>query len=574
MKFNTTNRQKFQKNLLNIFIIYLSLSSVLSLKAKIKPEAEIENEFEQELEKQVEAESKNIENMFNEFNFMELGSRFRNETKSNQNIKVEDTKDSKLDLTGYFAVSNLLFDNQYYFPLSISKSKNTVDFKNDEIDNFIVNKQFPSAEDKDIKNKYMFFFRFKNGIVYFTDTNASMNVLGSLKPVKASNNYYINRNVNVNETCFNVYDNDDMTWNLCAGDMEIKRKWLCSLEKFTLSYMEDFCLSLSDNKKAGNSKDNYITNNPPKDDKIKANSANEDTTKKIQNLLIIPTESRKCNNNWNYLENGKDWECTCSDGIQQSPIDLPSMSDAEESKIKPLFMYENILPISKESSMDGILVENEPVKIFHKNGAVRILHNYMGKIIDNKGAVFHGEEILFHTPSEHTIEGKKFDLEVQVIHYGKSKGDIAKQVILSFLFYESPGIFNKFFEKLDYYNLPNEIDTYTDLKQKLFIPEILYKNEDFDITGMHDFSFYSYEGSLTFPPCTERTTYYVAANPIPLSSTVIGLFKEALRKPDHISHEGKIVKSYEGYKLNNRVIQPLNGRKIHYHKVQSKQLSE
>ena len=50
----------------------------------------------------------------------------------------------------------------------------------------------------------------------------------------------------------------------------------------------------------------------------------------------------------------------------------------------------------------------------------------MGKIVTLDGAIYVAEEIVFHTPSEHTIQGKRFPLEVQIIHYGQSKGDIAK----------------------------------------------------------------------------------------------------------------------------------------------------
>lgn len=564
MKF-TTNKKTILKTLIIVLYVYFNLSFTLGLKTTFESERNLEEEFDPEIEAELRVESENLENLFNTFNFMELKSGNRNSTNSNsQNKYTIDLNNPTSDLSGWFGVSNPKFIDPNNFPSEISNSKDTVDFQKVESENFIVNKQYPSSEDKDLKNKLMFFFRFKNGVVYFTATKKSMNILSSLKPIKAENNNLINHKINANQTCFYVHDESDMTWNLCADNIEIKKKWLCSLEKYTNSYMEDYCNS--ENGKGSDNKNNNSNNN--------STNANNKKQKKIQNILIIPTESRKCNEKWNYLEHGNDWECTCSEGKKQSPIDLPTKNQANQSKIKPLFMYESILPISKENTLDGLLVENEPVKIYHKNGALHIFHNYMGKVVTNDGAVFHGEEIVFHTPSEHTIDGRKFDLEVQVIHYGKSKGDIANQVVLSFLFYEKPGVFNKFFEKLDYYNLPNEIDTYRDLKERLFIPDIFYKNEENDLNHMKDFSFYSYEGSLTFPPCTERTTYYVAAKPLPMSSTVIGLFKEALRKPDYISPEGKIVKSFDQIKLNNRLVQPRNGRKIHYYQSQLKGLNQ
>ncbi len=68
------------------------------------------------------------------------------------------------------------------------------------------------------------------------------------------------------------------------------------------------------------------------------------------------------------------------------------------------------------------------------NNASRTLNYKIGKIITLNGSVHLAEEITFYTPSEHTIAGKRFDIEMQVVFYGRSKGDIAKQVVFSFLF--------------------------------------------------------------------------------------------------------------------------------------------
>jgi hypothetical protein len=153
-------------------------------------------------------------------------------------------------------------------------------------------------------------------------------------------------------------------------------------------------------------------------------------------------------------------------------------------------------------------------------------------------------------------------MEMQVVHYGRSKGDIAKQVILSFLFKKVPGVYNKFIDKLDFFNLPNPLDNYKDLNQDFYIPSVFYTTEDDDVNTMPNFSFYSYQGSLTKPPCTERTTYYIAAEPIPLSTTIIELFKEALKEPNLVDNSGNIVKESPEEVENNRGIQSINKRKV------------
>ena len=80
------------------------------------------------------------------------------------------------------------------------------------------------------------------------------------------------------------------------------------------------------------------------------------------------------------------------------------------------------------------------------------------------GGVYYAEEIVFHTPSEHTIKGKKYDMEMQVIHYGQSQGDIAKQIVLSFLFEKTPGRYNQFIEDLNVFDLPNPTSPVRDLE--------------------------------------------------------------------------------------------------------------
>jgi len=551
MKF--TINLNFLKKTSFVFFFLLNLSIIFSLKSEDLDDLNVETDFDPDIEEAINEESKNIEAFFDAYNLMEMGSVAKNNTNTIKSKYIVDLKSPKGELNGWLAVSNTKFIDPNIFPSEISESNDTVDFKKVEGGSFIVNKNFPNKDEKELKNKYSFYFHFKNGLVYFTGTKKSVNVLASLKPINAENNFYSYPNSkNSTLSCFNLKDESGMTWNLCADNIKTKYKWLCSLENYTGSYLDSFCLP----ENSGN--------------KNKQNSTSSNKKgKRFRKLLIIPTETRKCNANWNYKQFGNDWECTCAEGKHQSPIDLPSKNKALPTRMKPLFIYENVHPLLSESTIDGLLVQNENLKIFYKSGALRIFHSYMGKIVTIDGGVYHSEEIVIHTPAEHTIEGKKFAMEVQIIHYGKSKGDISKQVVLSFLFYEKPGVFNKFFEKLDYYNLPNEIDDFKDLREKFFIPELFYNNEEGDINFTKDFSFYSYEGSLTFPPCTERTTYFIAATPIPISSTVIGMFKEALRKPDYISG-GKIIKSYEQPKLNNRKIQDRNGRKITYYQSKLK----
>jgi carbonic anhydrase len=215
--------------------------------------------------------------------------------------------------------------------------------------------------------------------------------------------------------------------------------------------------------------------------------------------------------------------------------------------------------------MDGQVKAMEHLKIKFFAGALRIFHPNLGKIVTLDGAVYVAEEIVFHTPSEHTIDGKRFDMEMQVIHYGQTSGDIAKQVILSFLFQKKAGVYNKFMEDVDFFDLPNPLYLERAITNNLFIPKVLYNSDDTDIPVMQPFSFYTYQGSIPFPPCTERTIHYVASEPIPIASAPLELMREALRTPDMQDQtSGNIYQSGDTME-NYRQTQPLNNRAVFFY---------
>ncbi len=207
------------------------------------------------------------------------------------------------------------------------------------------------------------------------------------------------------------------------------------------------------------------------------------------------------------------------------------------------------------------------------------MHPKFGKVVTMDGAVYYAEEIIFHTPSEHTLDGKKYDMEVQIIHYGQTQGDIAKQIILSFLFEKTAGAINPFLEDFNYFDLPNPTSTIRDIDQTIFIPKILQTNYDYvnpsdsktnnvekdsDFISMNPFSFFTYQGSITFPPCTEDTIMYVASEPLKIGTTALQLFQEALRIPDLMDAKGNVIVS-DWVPKSARKTQPLNGRPVwHY----------
>lgn len=479
------------------------------------------------------------------------GEAAKEATKEDQkNPNVVDLNDPNTQLEEWMTIASPTFANKLKYPqlLTPDGSQALIDLSNYER----VNSNFEEAAKEGAPTTNAFWFKARGGYIYYSSTKEDINVLDAIYAKEVKNIQDTHLISNNAASCILVKDYENNKWTICAPRVESKMKWMCSLQKF-LNQNLDFKCTPAELRKA-----KVLLPSTP-------NMPAIEEEKVIQPVIVIPMASKSCNEKWGYENKGLDWECTCKEGAEQSPIDLPSKDDAILSPLKPMFQYDMVSSNANESTLDGLVTAGDAIKIRYDKEAIRIYHPNLGKIVTLDGGVYIGEEISFHTPSEHKINGVRYDMEMQVVHYGRSKGDIAKQVVLSFLFKKTPGVYNKFIDKLDFFTLPNPTDTYRDLEQDLFLPFIFYNSDEDSIASMQPFSFFTYEGSLTQPPCTERTTHYVAADPIPLSNTVITLFKEALKKPDmeNPNDPTHIVLNDDGNIENYRDTQPLNGRTVY-----------
>lgn len=377
--------------------------------------------------------------------------------------------------------------------------------------------------------------------LYYASTKTDVNVLGAISIQKITKVDIAQKPAEDecgDAYCFTVQDTVDISWKLCSASYTEMISWVCSI-KSVMGVEDPICSS------------------------SQLNSNVKVIIERIQQpIIMIPLPSRECNENWNYNKNGEDWECDCSEGFEQSPIDLPKPELAIDSPVKPMFNFFAVPLINQETTIDQELIKNEELSIkYHKN-AIKILHSNMGKAVTIDGAVFFAEEVVFHTPSEHTIDGKRYDMEIQIIFYGQTKGDISKQVMLCFLVEQYPGNLNMFIDDIDIYDLPDNIYREKKLLKDLFIPKLLFDKETIDVY-LKPFSFYTYQGSLTAPPCSERTIVYVVSDPIRISTTALRLFQEALRIPALQSETEIIVENR--IPQSNRSTQNRNERPIFYY---------
>jgi len=399
--------------------------------------------------------------------------------------------------------------------------------KNINIDtaNFRINEAFSAnSQNANLPPEDLFFwFTVNDKNIYYTDTKTSLVVRGNLPLKKLVG---VAKERKQNSTCFELSDSDNNKWKLCAQDQQLRHKWICYLN--TVLGIDDF------------------------ECQAKASDANivvEDTNV-TDPVILIPLPSKTCNEKWTYANNGNEWECDCQDGKTQSPIDIDT-STTFNSPVKPVFKYEEFKPDDND-------------KFVFEDGAIKVKSNKLGRVVTLDGNSFVATEIVFHTPSQHRINGKFYDMEMEIIHVGEFPDVITEHLVLSIFFQAKAGVYNKFLDDLDFFNLPGPTSRNKKFKTKINLNKVFYDITQADYPRWEEFSFFTYEGSLSAPPCTEKTIVYVKKDPIYLGNTTLQLFREGLKRPDTIDDAGNIsINNSEP--TNIRKTQPINGRRIYYY---------
>jgi len=163
--------------------------------------------------------------------------------------------------------------------------------------------------------------------------------------------------------------------------------------------------------------------------------------------------------------------------------------------------------------------------------------------------------LQFKSPSDHCFDFKRLDLELQIFLAKEDEDEVSAAISV-------------FFDR------SANTDTF---KSCPFIQNIhpnvahLNENEDcskttiFDVNlkgvlGGFDFrEFYTYEGSLTAPPCTEGIRWVVVPKPRAISEAQVNSFRQNIRSDPRFGNYGE---GKEGF--NVRGPQELNGREVLY----------
>ncbi|RHY09023.1 hypothetical protein DYB37_012441 [Aphanomyces astaci] len=128
------------------------------------------------------------------------------------------------------------------------------------------------------------------------------------------------------------------------------------------------------------------------------------------------------------------------------------------------------------------------------------------------GREYHPIQFHFHTPSEHTLEGKRFPFCMHLVHQA-ANGDLA---VVGVFFEE--GEESSFLKQFWHY-LP-ELDPHGE--------HLTVNNIDFDSLDITNESFYRYQGSLTTPPFTEGVEWVIVKDARTVSKAQILAFIDAI----------------------------------------------
>lgn len=155
----------------------------------------------------------------------------------------------------------------------------------------------------------------------------------------------------------------------------------------------------------------------------------------------------------------------------------------------------------------------------HKNKTISIKYG-PGSYTEYKGTLYELTEISIHTPSLHSIDNQKFDLEICLVHKLTDNSNEGSGVMICCMFESNTGHFGKpdqFISQIinhipiDPINYDKEIMVSNDWSAAWIPPE--------------NSGYFSYEGSLPYPPCQEGYTVFVYEKIGTIGSTHIDIFK-------------------------------------------------
>jgi carbonic anhydrase len=217
---------------------------------------------------------------------------------------------------------------------------------------------------------------------------------------------------------------------------------------------------------------------------------------------------------------------TCGDsvtgevGMMQSPIDIVP-GNAIAAKFVPLMFKYKPTPLKIENTGHYVEVPYDPSSYLYLGSQPTDAYQLIQ---------FH-----FHAPSEHTINGIRYDAELHLVH----TNSIGETVVIGVLLSSSRAglpIFDVIMANAR--TSPGEVE----LSEELNVSDLLPVGR----------GFYRYAGSLTTPACTEGVQWFLLKDPVPITHSALAELHSLIGS----------FPNYAGYPNNNRPIADQNGRTV------------
>ena len=181
---------------------------------------------------------------------------------------------------------------------------------------------------------------------------------------------------------------------------------------------------------------------------------------------------------------------TCADGTAQSPIDLGDAIGVDLSNIE--FHYGETM-----------------LNIFNNGHTVQV-NVEPGSTITYNGIEYELLQFHFHHPSEHTYRGETANMELHLVHREPASGNLAVVGVLLLTAEEDNPAYPTVFNNLPDANGDAVIETSIMIDLGSLLPESK--------------TFFTYQGSLTTPPCSEIVRWLLLDTTVDLSEAQIESF--------------------------------------------------
>ena len=219
------------------------------------------------------------------------------------------------------------------------------------------------------------------------------------------------------------------------------------------------------------------------------------------------------------------WGGVCAAGLKmQSPINIET-SKLEKDNSK--FSFESIDYSTITSTKIGFVHDYSVSTPDLDNGNIKVK-------INGTDFTYKLKNIHFHLNSEHSIDGKLYDIEMHVVHENTNSNDEQNlHMVIGYIFKAEGDTDNEFLKSIGF----NTGKTVSNVQ----VQNIVKKE-----------NVYYYKGGLTTPPCTEDVNWVVVQDIKTMSTSQLDTFKTYITSLDPAYENG-----------NNRDVQQLYDRKVY-----------